>query len=86
MNKNYCNRCRRLDTELPVLINIHTGIISYGNIRESQEKGFEESEKKMFIALASFPKDASLCHECFINFFDYLKGSTDKSKKLKIQA
>ncbi len=83
MEKNYCNKCKRLDADLSILVNFRIDIFQYKNLRKSilpeNEKNVEKAEKLYALVRSPF----SLCDECFIEFMDHKKPKPEDTSLLK---
>lgn len=70
MEKNYCDKCRKLDFDVPVMIQVSANVFKYTNHSKYLEKEFLEREDeitKHFVTL----KEVWLCCDCFSSFFHH---------------
>lgn len=70
--KNYCDKCKKVDVECGVMIELNTQLFKYTNLKKTLFPKYDEIEKTLNRSFASF-SPVTFCDECFIEFFDYAK-------------
>jgi len=69
--KNYCNKCKKIDKDCAVIINLQAKTCQYTNLRLGLLPEFMEFENVMNRNFVKF-YDISLCDSCFNEFYNYV--------------
>ena len=71
--REYCDKCKILDYEAPVFIQINAKIFKYTNLKKCLEVEFEELESEVVKSYIGC-RDILLCNKCFTEFFKTVKN------------
>lgn len=72
MDKNYCDRCGKLDRDCSALVHFSVKSFEYTNLAYSIRAPFTVIEKLLMRSFVGFTPLA-LCPECTISFFEFRK-------------
>jgi len=72
MKKNYCDKCHRLDVDVPVLILFEIHTTRYTNLKKILQEPFMKQDGLIFKSIGN-TVPFTLCNDCFLSFMEHKK-------------